>query len=120
MQLWELCKGVEYTLIQGSEKTHVKDIVYDSKKLTAGVMFVCIAGAVTDGHRYIPEAVEKGASVIVVEGTRQVHLIPEGITVIRVDSTRRALAFFSAQYFGLSLIHILYYLQYLTSTRIKL
>ncbi len=100
MQLWELCKGVEYTLIQGSEKTHVKDIVYDSKKLTAGVMFVCIAGAVTDGHRYIPEAVEKGASVIVVEGTRQVHLIPEGITVIRVDSTRRALAFFSAQYFG--------------------
>lgn len=100
MQLWELCKGVEYTLIQGSEKTEIKDIVYDSRKLTAGAMFVCISGTVTDGHGYIPDAAEKGAAAIVVEGTHSEHPIPEDITVIGVASTRRALAFFSAQYFG--------------------
>lgn len=100
MQLKELCGNIEYVLIQGNVETEVKDIIYDSRKLMEGAMFVCMAGAVTDGHKYIPEAVEKGVSAIVVERADVVSDIPEDITVIKVSSGRRALAFMSAAYFG--------------------
>lgn len=108
MRLQELCKEIEYELLQGSMDTEVTDIIYDSRKITAGTMFVCMVGAVTDGHKYIPDAVEKGASVIVVEAQAEdagvdraqlVAKIPDAITVIQVASARYALALMSAAYF---------------------
>lgn len=100
MILKELCEKIECRLLQGSMDAEVADIIYDSRKITGGTMFVCMVGAVTDGHKYIPDAVEKGASVIVVERYEEAGRIPEEITVIEVDSCRRALAFMSAAYFG--------------------
>ena len=38
----------------------VRDIIYDSRKIAKETMFVCMVGAVTDGHKYIPDAVGKG------------------------------------------------------------
>lgn len=100
MQLRELCGDIEYVLIQGDLDTEVEDIIYDSRRPMKGAMFVCMAGAVTDGHEYIPEAVEKGVSAIVVERADAALGIPEDIAVIKVSSGRRALAFMSAAYFG--------------------
>ena len=71
--------------------------MYDSRKVVEGSVFVCIKGAVSDGHDYIGEVVAKGAKAIIVE--RDIEL-PDSITVIKVDSTRRALAFMSAAYFS--------------------
>ena len=100
MQLGELCKNIDYQLLQGSMDTEVGDIVYDSRRLVEGAMFVCMVGAVTDGHKYIPDAVEKGASAIVVERLEEARQIPEEITVIKTASARYALALMSAAYFG--------------------
>ncbi len=100
MQLKEICKDIDFQLLQGSLDTEVKDIIYDSRKLVEGTMFVCMVGAVTDGHKYIPDAVEKGASVIVVERAEEAQQIPEEITVIKTESARYALARMSAAYFG--------------------
>lgn len=100
MKLNQICNGLEYTCLQGSMEAEVRDIVYDSRKLAKETMFVCMAGAVTDGHRYIPDAVEKGASVIVVERRKEAEGIPAEITVLLVASTRRALALMSAALFG--------------------
>lgn len=100
MKLNQICNGLEYTCLQGSMEAEVRDIVYDSRKLAKETMFVCMAGAVTDGHRYIPDAVEKGASVIVVERRKEAEGIPGEITVLLVASTRRALALMSAALFG--------------------
>lgn len=100
MRVSQICKEMEVTCLQGSMETEVSDLIYDSRKITGGTMFVCIAGAVTDGHRYIPDAVQKGASVIVVERPEEAALIPKHITVLQVDSTRRALALMSAAFFG--------------------
>ena len=61
MRLQGVCIGISYTLLQGMENPEIKDIVYDSRKVSKGVMFVCLTGAETDGHKYIPEAVEKGS-----------------------------------------------------------
>ena len=99
MILKKLCEKTEYRLIQGSMDTEVRDIIYDSRRLEEGTMFVCMPGAVTDGHKYIPDAIEKGASVIVVERCEETEAIPEDITVIMVESSRRALALMSAAYF---------------------
>ena len=67
MKLSKLCERIDYELLQGSMDTEVVDVIYDSRKITEGTMFVCMVGAVTDGHKYIPDAIEKGASVIVLE-----------------------------------------------------
>lgn len=97
MYLYELLKNLEYTCLQGDVHTLVTDLVYDSRKAKKGSVFVCITGTVTDGHKYIPEVIEKGAAALVVE--REIDL-PKGVTVIKVDNARKALAYMSAAYFG--------------------
>ncbi|MFR6257666.1 MAG: Mur ligase family protein, partial [Anaerovoracaceae bacterium] len=100
MLLSKLCEKIEFKLLQGSMDTDVEDIIYDSRKVGKGHMFVCMVGAVTDGHKYIPDAAAKGASAIVVERESEAENIPENITVIKVESARYALALMSAAYFG--------------------
>ena len=86
MKLRKICEEIEYTLLQGSLETEVRDIIYDSRKIAPETMFVCMVGAVTDGHKYIPDAVEKGASVIVLEkeeeastDSRKHHCVKSGV-----------------------------------------
>lgn len=99
MKLSKICEEIEYTLLQGSFETEVRDIIYDSRKIAPETMFVCMVGAVTDGHKYIPDAVEKGASVIVLEREEEAAQIPENITVLKVASARLTLALMSAALF---------------------
>lgn len=100
MKLLELCANINYTCLQGDMNVEIKDIIYDSRKVEEGTMFVCMVGAVSDGHSYIPQVIEKGAKAIVIEKEEAVAGIPEAVTVIKVESTRYALALMSAAYFG--------------------
>ena len=77
----------------------MRDVIYDSRKIAPETMFVCMVGAVTDGHKYIPDAIDKGASVIVLEREEEAAQIPENITVLKVASARLALALMSAALF---------------------
>lgn len=97
MKLVQLLERLEYEIVQGSSEAEITSLIHDSRKIETGSVFVCIAGAVSDGHAYVQEAADKGAAAVVVE--REVEA-PEGLTVIRVDSTRYALALMSAAYFG--------------------
>lgn len=99
MKLSQICNELEYECLKGSMDTEVRDIIYDSRKIAKDTMFVCMVGAVTDGHKYIPDAIEKGASVIVLEKEEEAVQIPEHITVLKVASARRALALMSAALF---------------------
>ena len=78
-------------------KSRVTELVNDSRKVTKGSVFVCISGAVSDGHTYVSEVAEKGAAAVIVEKPVEA---PEDLTVIHVDDTRYALALMSAAYFG--------------------
>ena len=99
MDLTYLLEKIEYECIQGNVDREVTEVVYDSRKVSRGCLFVCIEGANFDSHDFAAEAVDKGAGVLViskeVKGTEG-----SGVTVIRVDDTRYALAFISAAYFG--------------------
>ena len=97
MRLDKLLERLEYKVAQGSDETEVTTLVNDSRKVEKGSVFVCISGAVSDGHKYIPDVVEKGAAAVIVE---QDVSVPEHVTVIRVEDTRYALALMSAAYFG--------------------
>ncbi len=100
MKLSEICKETAYTCLQGSMDVEITDLIYDSRKLEPQTMFVCMVGAVTDGHKYIPDAVQKGAAAIVVERAEEAEQIPETITVLQVASARQALAQMSAAFFS--------------------
>lgn len=98
MKLGKLLEKVDYELVQGSLDTEVADLAYDSRKVASGMLFVAIAGTVVDGHKFIPNAVEQGASVIVVE--RDVEPPNKEVTVVRVGNGRAALSRMSQAYFG--------------------
>lgn len=97
MYLDSLLDELDYTCVQGDIHISVTDLVYDSRKATKGCVFVCITGAVSDGHDYIGEVAEKGAAAIIVE---KEAMLPEHVTVIRVEDSRVALACMAAAYFG--------------------
>ena len=97
MKLGTLLESLEYTIVQGSTDTEVKGVEYDSRKVQEGSLFLCIRGAVADGHTFVPDVVNKGAAVLVVE---EEVTVPEGITVVQVEDTRYAMACISAAWFG--------------------
>ncbi|WP_072523902.1 UDP-N-acetylmuramoyl-L-alanyl-D-glutamate--2,6-diaminopimelate ligase [Clostridium sp. Marseille-P3244] len=97
MRLKKLLERLDYKVIQGSDDIEVTALANDSRKAEKGSAFVCISGAVSDGHRFVADVAEKGAAAVVVEKETE---SPAGLTVIRVDDTRYALALMSAAYFG--------------------
>ncbi len=108
--LKDLLEGLTYTCLQGSMDIDISSVIYDSRKVTPGSLFICIVGANSDGHRFIPDVTGKGASCIVVSRDAEEigamlsdggapYTIPEGVTVIMVDDTRYAMAFISAAWF---------------------
>ncbi|MCD8146566.1 MAG: UDP-N-acetylmuramoyl-L-alanyl-D-glutamate--2,6-diaminopimelate ligase [Clostridiales bacterium] len=97
MKLIDLVFRMNYTLVQGSLDSDISALVYDSRKAVPGCIFICMPGAVTDGHQYIPDVLAKGAAAVVVEHPVEV---PEKITVIEVENARLALAELSAAWFG--------------------
>lgn len=70
-------------------------VVYDSRKVTPGCVFVCLRGSASDGHRYAAQAAEAGAAVIVAEEPVEAP----GAQVVLVPDTKAALALLSAAWF---------------------
>lgn len=97
MLLTELLKGLEYQCIQGNEDKTVSAVVYDSRKVKEGCLFICIKGANFDGHQFAQDVAAQGAGVLVV--SEPVWVPEDTVTVIRVEDTRYAMAFISAAWF---------------------
>lgn len=94
--LRKLLERLEYISLTGDENIEVTDIVNDSRKVGEGALFFCISGAAFDGHNFAREVVEKGAKVLVVE--KEVGEFP-GVTIVKVENTRYAMALISAAYY---------------------
>ena len=99
MKCEELLKELSYECIRGNIDREITEVVYDSRKISEGSLFICISGYNVDGHSFAGEAAEKKAAAIVVE--KDVALPKDSdITVIKVEDTRYAMAFIAAAYFG--------------------
>lgn len=97
MILSELLEQVEYAVLSGDDSIEIRHLINDSRKVGDGDVFVCIKGAGFDGHQFIDDVAGKGVSAVVV---MEEVVAPKGVTVIRVEDTRYALACMSAAYFG--------------------
>ena len=100
MRLSELLDKNLITSISGNAEIEIESICYDSRKAGKNCVFVCIVGFETDGHKYIDKALEQGACAIVVQNGSELPKIPENITVVYSDDTRKMLAAMSQSYFS--------------------
>ncbi|MGN0470683.1 MAG: UDP-N-acetylmuramoyl-L-alanyl-D-glutamate--2,6-diaminopimelate ligase [Acutalibacteraceae bacterium] len=96
MKLEQLLTRLNYTLVSGRTDIEISDVIYDSRKACKDCVFVCLKGANLDSHKFAQSAVDSGAVAVVVSEDTEIH----NATVIKVNDTRKALAFMSAEYFG--------------------
>ena len=95
MKLRELLSGVPVLGANVDMDLDIQQVHYDSRKVTPGSLFVAISGFATDGNRFIPMALEKGAVAVVT--AKQ----PEGdIPWILVENDRQALAHIGVNYYN--------------------
>ncbi|ABU57330.1 UDP-N-acetylmuramoyl-L-alanyl-D-glutamate--2,6-diaminopimelate ligase [Roseiflexus castenholzii] len=73
-------------------------IVYDSRAVMPGALFVAYRGFHTDGHLYIPQAIERGAAAVVYEDPAWDGRIP--VPALRTPNARAALAPLAAAFYG--------------------
>lgn len=98
-QCKELLNGFEYECIKGSTDVKISEVVNDSRKITKDCLFICIQGANFDGHTAAEDAVRQGAAALVI--SHEVELPQETeVTIIKVEDTRYAMAFISANFYG--------------------
>ncbi|MCG8485082.1 MAG: UDP-N-acetylmuramoyl-L-alanyl-D-glutamate--2,6-diaminopimelate ligase [Clostridia bacterium] len=97
MKLKDILNDVDIIEIQGDTSIDITGIAYDSRKVEEGNAFVCIKGYKTDGHQFINDAVNKGASALIVE--KPIESSPIDGTIIQVADSRKALSKLSCNYF---------------------
>ena len=83
----------------GSLDTEISDIIYDSRKAAPGLLFVCIVGTQRDSHEFAADCAAKGVSALVIQHDIDLSAMP-GVTVVKVESSRYAMALMSANLFG--------------------
>ena len=95
-KLNELLAPVQTTEIIGSDEKMISSLTSDSRQVSEGTLFVAVPGVSVDGHKFIPMAVEKGATAIVCEK------LPEDlsthVTYIVVPSSALALGYLASQW----------------------
>ncbi len=95
-RLEKLLERLDYTVVQGSMDIEITELVYDSRKVTPGCLFVCIKGTAVDGHTFVQEVAAHGAAAILVQEDVEA---PENVTVVKVKDSRYGLALLSCAWF---------------------
>jgi UDP-N-acetylmuramoyl-L-alanyl-D-glutamate--2,6-diaminopimelate ligase len=89
-------QGVDVRKVTGDLSGDVRSLCYDSRQCSPGSLFVAVPGLKVDGHRFLDEAVRRGARFVVVE--RDIHP-PRGVVAVRVTDSRRALGTLGRNFF---------------------
>ncbi|NPU83279.1 MAG: UDP-N-acetylmuramoyl-L-alanyl-D-glutamate--2,6-diaminopimelate ligase [Syntrophaceae bacterium] len=97
MLLSDVLQGIDVREVSGDLSGDVRDVCYDSRRCASGSLFVAVPGLKFDGHRFIGEAVRRGAGFIVHE---REFTPPPDVTAVRVDDSRRVLGMLGRNFFG--------------------
>ena len=95
-RLRQLIAALDSCDLQGVGDQVIGGLAYDSRKIEPGHLFVALKGHVQDGHRYIDDAVQRGAAAVVAE--RFPHSNGE-VAKIRVADSRKALSRLAIEYY---------------------
>ena len=102
MNLKNIIAGIEGLKAKGNLDIEVNNISTDSRNISQGDMFVAIKGFDTDGHKYIPMAIQNGAKVILIdeEMLKEVmESIPQDVTLITAKDSREAVAICACNFY---------------------
>jgi len=97
MRLKNILEGITLTQLQGSQDAEIRGLSYSSKTTQPGDLFAALKGERTDGHRFIPEALQNGALAVLSEEPKPQNF--SGIW-IQTSDAREALALCSANFYS--------------------
>lgn len=97
MLLSNIIKNIKYLKITGDTNKEISSVVFDSREVKQGSLFVALKGTTSDGHSYIASALNSGAVAILCEDSANV---PSGITTILVKNSHYALGVAASEFFG--------------------
>ena len=94
MELKSIISGIEGLKARGNLDLDIQAIESDSRKVSKNTMFIAIIGFATDGHKYIKQAIENGASAIMVQEGAKISKedVTDDVTIIMAPDTRIAAA----------------------------
>ena len=95
MKLKEIVKNLELLELHADLEMEISGVSYDSRRTQPGDLFVAVRGFESDGHRFIPKAVEKGAVAVLCETAPE-----DGTPYVRIADCRLGLALASREFFG--------------------
>ncbi|MDO8683896.1 MAG: UDP-N-acetylmuramoyl-L-alanyl-D-glutamate--2,6-diaminopimelate ligase [Armatimonadota bacterium] len=98
MRLQELVSVLPGVKVSGCADLEISNIVYDSRKATAGSMFVAVNGETVDGHEYAEAAVRNGAVAVIAERAIP-NIQPHNIELILVKNSRDAMGSLAARFY---------------------
>jgi UDP-N-acetylmuramoyl-L-alanyl-D-glutamate--2,6-diaminopimelate ligase len=94
MQLERLIAALAPTDVVGGAAVEIRELAYDAREVARGALFFCVPGAVADGHDFAAEAVERGATALVVERPLDVGVPQLVVPDVRAAMPRAAVEFF--------------------------
>lgn len=95
-RLTDLLSEMPVEILSGVKETQISAIVADSRRVVPGCLFVAVRGSTFDGHKYIPDAIQKGAAAVVGMDEGVVLNVP----YIRVRDSRKALPHLAAAFYN--------------------
>lgn len=96
-QLSDILKGINTNKVHGTLDLAIHAIVFDSRKLVPGCLFVAIKGTVTDGHQFVEEAIAQGASAVLLE--RFPDHLNEAVSYIQTEDSSAVLGKMAANFY---------------------
>jgi len=98
MTLHALIQELEVVRVTGSTDREIHAVTFDSREVQPGSLFVAVRGTASDGHAYIPQAIDKGAVAVVCEEIPDAH--NKEVTFIGTADARKAIALIASAWYG--------------------
>ncbi|MBF7097125.1 UDP-N-acetylmuramoyl-L-alanyl-D-glutamate--2,6-diaminopimelate ligase [Alkalibacter mobilis] len=102
MILEKLMKNISYTLVQGNVYTDIEDLCYDSRRCVKNSLFFAVAGYEINGNRFIADAVNNGATVVVTDDLSESgidKLKDSNLTVVSVNNVREVMSAVASMFY---------------------
>ena len=96
--LADLLKNVKVIGINGNPDVEINGMELDSRQVKPGELFFAVKGTVTDGHKFIPKALENGAVAVVCQDLPET--MPEGVTFVKLENTEHAVGQIATDFYG--------------------
>ena len=98
MRLNELLINIKNTDITGNADVEITGVNIDSRRISEGHLFVAMRGTQVDGHRFIPKAIEQGASAVLCEELPET--LSDNVTYVKVASTEDTVGPVATVFYG--------------------